>query len=87
MPNKIKIEEDKFPSGALFKRVKLDDRVLGSYEVKEAGFLPSGKRKPRPTEFEAVLDIIVDEIRKVAKQIDSLEAARSELFERQNEFK
>ena len=82
----LRIEPNEFPSGQQFKRVLVDGEYVGSYEVHSSGYVPFGARKIRPTEFEAILDVIAKAQRKVAKRVQMLDDARDEAFQRQREF-
>ena len=88
--NKLRIEEyydysyDCF-AGTAYKQVWLNDENLGIYHITSNGYLPKGKRKPL-SEFHAILAVIDDRKRKVLKELELLDAARSEVFERQAEW-
>ena len=81
--NKLRIEDR--PSGMPYKRVWLNGERLGIYNITSNGYLPKGKRKPL-SEFHAILAVIDSRRRKVIKELELLDAARSEVFERQAEW-
>ena len=52
------IQDDTYPSGAKFRRVYAGDTPLGSYDVREDGFLPFGCRKVIANEKAAQVKVI-----------------------------
>lgn len=52
------IEDDTYPSGAKFRRVLAGDTRLGSYDIREDGFLPFGCRKVIANEKAAQVKVI-----------------------------
>jgi hypothetical protein len=80
-----KLQIDNAPND--YKRVFYDGKPLGSYRAVPGGFEITGMRKLRPTLFQVLLDLI-DRMRKAhLKELDRLDAARDEVFEREHEFK
>ena len=86
MSHKLRIEDGLYPNNTSYKRVMLDDGLLGTYTQQPNGWLPYGKRKPL-SELEAILAVIDSRRCKVLKELELLDAARSEVFERQAEWK
>ena len=85
--NKLRIEGYyDYPAGTAYRQVWLNDENLGIYNITANGYLPRGKRKPL-SEFEAILAVIDDRRRRVLKDLELLDAARLEVFERQAEWK
>lgn len=87
MNNKLRVIDKTYPNGHTCKQLMFGDKILGSYTVEAGGYLPHGKRKPRPEEMDAILDIIKSQRRAAIKHLDWLETAWDAAFEQQNEFK
>jgi hypothetical protein len=78
---RITVERWKTDSGE-FVGVNVDGERVGNYAVKKDGFVPFGKRKPRPTEADAQYIIILDEamrrMKRAARLMDSLQELRAQ---------
>lgn len=87
MSNDLQIESGTYPNGDPFKKVVFRGELIGSYTERDGGYYPYGKRAPRKTVFDAVLNIVADRQREAQKQVDFFQQVRDAAFTQQHELK
>jgi hypothetical protein len=78
MKAELQIEQQTYPSGKHYIRIRFGYEHIGSYDIVEGGFLVFGCRKPVATEREAQIKAVKQYVQKHTK----LAAKASELLER-----
>jgi len=74
MSSEFRVEEHEYPAGGLYRQVFSGKLLVGHYDVRSEGFLPSGTRKVLGDERDAQFRVIQ---RYISKQIGlAAQAAR-----------
>lgn len=83
----LSVVDHVYPNGYACKWLMFGDDCLGSYTVEAGSYLPSGKRKPSPSEWDAILRIIKDNIKATERELVWLDSAWKAAFSQQHEFR